>query len=100
MTMNEYLAMADPPVLPLFSTMTIKFSGIENKFKSILLNSVNKVEEVQKQMDRIIEIGTRLTGYNLWFQLDGYDDNEMAENLRFELNQYEHSIKGKRQRRK
>lgn len=94
----EALFLDDCPS-PLFSTMDIKLSEIPTRFNPIIINSVKPLEEVQKRMERIIEIGTRLSGYNLWYQLDGYDDSEMAENFRLELNEYEHALRGKRQKK-
>lgn len=81
---------------PLYTPMTVKFTGVHRKFAQILLNSVDPVEEVQKKMTTILEMGTRLSGYNLWYQLDAYDDRDMAENLRVELNEHEQESKGKK----
>ncbi|CCD26441.1 Swc3p NDAI_0H02670 [Naumovozyma dairenensis CBS 421] len=98
-TIDEYLIREDYPIAPLFSSMTIRLVGIEDKFKPILMNSVNPIDQVTKKMSRILDIGTRLSKYNLWYQLDGYDDSDLAESLRAELNEYEHSLRTKRHRR-
>ena len=65
-----------------------------------MLHSVLPKEEVQERMKRILDIGIRLSGYHLWYQLDGYDDSELAENLRIGLNTYENSMRNKRGPRK
>ena len=84
---------------PLFSSMTVTFSGIHVKFNSIMMNSFDPKEEVRGYMEDVLAVGTRLSGYNLWYQLDGYDDRELAERLRSELNEYEQSLKPKRQKK-
>ena len=88
----------DSPV-PLYTPMTVKLSNIHKKFKPIIMNSVKPVEEVQELMKRIIDRGTKLSGYNLWFQLDAYDDSQLAEELRYELKDYEQGFKSKRQKK-
>lgn len=88
----------DSPV-PLYTPMTVKLSNIHKKFKPIIMNSVKPVEEVQEIMKRIIDRGTKLSGYNLWFQLDAYDDSQLAEELRYELKDYEQGFKSKRQKK-
>ncbi|SCU96600.1 LAMI_0F07096g1_1 [Lachancea mirantina] len=85
--------------VPLYSPLTLKFSNIHKKFAPIIINSVNSVDRVQKLMTKIMKNGTRLSGYNLWFQLDAYDDNELSESLRYELKEYEQGFKSKRQRK-
>ncbi|QLL34039.1 hypothetical protein HG536_0F03640 [Torulaspora globosa] len=83
---------------PLYSPMTVKFTGIHPKFARILLNSVDPAEKVRKAMTTIMEIGTRLSGYNLWYQLDAYDDKDLAEKLRVKLNEHEEESKGRKHR--
>ncbi|QLG73222.1 hypothetical protein HG535_0E03060 [Zygotorulaspora mrakii] len=78
---------------PLYSPMTVKISGIHRKFVPIVLNSVDSLEKTQKEMESIMDIGTRLSGYNLWYQLDAYDDKMLAENLRVGLNEHEQELK-------
>ena len=97
-TVNEGLFLKDCPA-PLFSCMDITISDIPVRFEPIVMNSAKPLEEVQKLMQRILDIGTRLSGYNLWYQLDAYDDMERAEDLRIDLNDYEHSLRGKRQKK-
>ncbi|CAI4054572.1 Swc3p SKDI_01G0620 [Saccharomyces kudriavzevii IFO 1802] len=84
---------------PLYSPMTMKLSGIHKRFNQIIRNSVSPVEEVVREMEKILQIGTRLSGYNLWYQLDGYDDEALSESLRFELNEWEHTMRSKRHKR-
>ncbi|CAL9733965.1 SWR1-complex protein 3 [Monosporozyma servazzii] len=95
---NEIYFLKDCPS-PLFSAITITIKDIPKRFHPIVLNSPNKLEDVQRVMTQILEIGTRLTGYNLWYQLDGYDDANLAEYYRVEANTYENGLKGRRARR-
>ncbi|SCU77550.1 LAFA_0A02234g1_1 [Lachancea sp. 'fantastica'] len=97
---EEYNVFEDPQCPePLYTAMTVKLTNIHKKFQTIMINSVNPADKVRKQMSAILERGTRLTGYNLWFQLDAYDDSELAENLRGELKDYEAGFRSKRQRK-
>lgn len=89
---------ADCPT-PLYTPMTMKLSGIHKRFNQIIRNSVSPMEEVVKEMEKILQIGTRLSGYNLWYQLDGYDDEALSESLRFELNEWEHAMRSRRHKR-
>lgn len=83
---------------PLYTPMTVKFTGIHRKFAGILSNSVDPLEKVQEEMTTIMEIGTRLSGYNMWYQLDAYDDKDLAESLRVKLNAHEEESKGRKHR--
>lgn len=85
--------------IPLYTPMTVKISGIHKRFNQIIQNSVSPMDQVVKEMEKILEIGTRLSGYNLWYQLDGYDDEALSESLRFELNEWEHTMRSKRHKR-
>lgn len=98
---NEQFNVYDDPKCPppSYTPMTVTLSKIPKKFTPIILNSVNPPEKVQAFMSMIIERGQRLTGYNLWFQLDAYEDKDLAEYLRAELNDYEQGFKSKRQRK-
>ncbi|AET38337.1 Swc3p Ecym_2624 [Eremothecium cymbalariae DBVPG len=86
-----------PP--PLYTPMTVTISNIPKKFTPIIMNSINPTEKTQSLMSTIIKRGRRLTGYNLWFQLDAYDDKDLAESLRSELKEYEQGFKSKRQKK-
>ncbi|KAM3163325.1 SWR1-complex protein 3 [Lachancea thermotolerans] len=97
---DDYDIFEDPKAPdPLFTPMTVKFSNIHKKFQPIMTNSVNPAEKVRKRMSNIIERGTRLSGYNLWFQLDAYDDSDLAESLRCDLKDYESGFRSKRHRK-
>lgn len=85
--------------IPLYTPMTVKLKNISKKFKPIIMNSVDSLQDVQQYMSMIINKGTKLSGYNLWFQLDAYDDKELAESLRLELKEYEQGFKSKRQKK-
>ncbi|CDO95695.1 unnamed protein product [Kluyveromyces dobzhanskii CBS 2104] len=84
---------------PLFSPITVKLTGIPKKFSNIIMNSFHPQERVQQYMKSIIDRGNRLSGYNLWYQLDAYDDKELAERLRVGLRDYEQTFKSKRQKK-
>lgn len=84
---------------PLFTPMTVVFSGIHKKFNPIMVHSVEPLEKVRKEMNSILNIGTRLTGYNLWYRLDGYDDKDLAESVRVDLTEHEYDLRGKRQKK-
>lgn len=97
---DDYEIFEDPDAPdPLYTSMTVKFSNIHKKFQPIMINSVNPAEKVQKRMTSIIARGTRLSGYNLWFQLDAYDDTALAESLRCDLKDYEAGFRSKRHRK-
>ncbi|CAI1794383.1 hypothetical protein SEUBUCD646_0A00660 [Saccharomyces eubayanus] len=85
--------------IPLYTPMTVKLSGIHKRFNQIIQNSVSPMDQVVKEMEKILETGTRLSGYNLWYQLDGYDDEALSESLRYELNEWEHTMRSKRHKR-
>ena len=84
---------------PLFSPITLKLTGIPKKFSNIILNSFHPQEKVQQYMKSILDRGSRLSGYNLWYQLDAYDDKDLAESLRVNLRDYEQNFKSKRQKK-
>ncbi|GAV55428.1 hypothetical protein ZYGR_0AV00590 [Zygosaccharomyces rouxii] len=84
---------------PLFTPMTVVFSGIHKKFNPIMVHSVEPLEKVQKEMSGILNIGTKLSGYNLWYRLDGYDDKDLAECVRVDLTEHEYDLRGKRQKK-
>ncbi|CAR29138.1 hypothetical protein ZYGR_0Z00590 [Zygosaccharomyces rouxii] len=84
---------------PLFTPMTVVFSGIHKKFNPIMVHSVEPLEKVQKEMSSILSVGTKLSGYNLWYRLDGYDDKDLAESVRVDLTEHEYDLRGKRQKK-
>ena len=84
---------------PLYTPMTVNFRNIHRKFYPIFLHCVDPIEKVQAIMSSILSTGTRLSGYNLWYQLDGYEDKDLAENLRFELTEHENGLRGKRHKK-
>ncbi|AMD18830.1 HBL072Cp [Eremothecium sinecaudum] len=94
---NVYLDPRCPQ--PLYTPMTVTLSNIHKKFTPIMMNSVNKAEDVRTFMKTILDCGQRLSGYNIWFQLDACDDKDLAESLRAELNDYEQGFKSKRHRK-
>ncbi|KAI5951880.1 SWC3 [Candida jiufengensis] len=85
-----------PPEEPtyIYSSMSFTIHGIPNKFVPIIVNSFESIEKVQAKMEHILKTGTRLTPYQLWYQVDGRLDEELAENIRQELNQEEKKSTG------
>lgn len=84
---------------PMFSSMTITIKDIPKRFHPIMLNSMKPLDNTQKWMKKVIDDGIRLSGYHLWYQLDGYDDSKLAESLRQNLVNYENGLKPKRLRK-
>lgn len=76
---------ADLKPLPHFSAFSFKLMDIEEKYDPIFVNSFHKPDEVLAKMKDILATGTRAPKYLLWYQVDAYDDEELAENLREQL---------------
>ncbi|KAI5958999.1 SWC3 [Candida pseudojiufengensis] len=85
-----------PPEEPTYSYSSVSFTlhGIPSKFVPIFVNSFEPVEKVRVQMEHILKVGTRLAPYQLWYQVDGRLDEDLAENLRVQLNQEEKKFTG------
>ncbi|KAI3405712.2 SWC3 [Candida oxycetoniae] len=85
-----------PPEEPvyLYSSVSFTIHGMPKKFLPILINSVRSVEEVQAKMNHILDVGIRLTPYQLWYQVDGKLDEELAEHTRVELKNEERKMVG------
>ncbi|CAH2354703.1 hypothetical protein CLIB1423_18S01794 [[Candida] railenensis] len=85
-----------PPTEPevKFTALSYTIRGIPARFVPIVTNSAKNLEQVQKRMSRIIENGTRMPNYYLWYQVDGKLDENLAEELRVELNQEEKKMPG------
>ncbi|RCK54969.1 SWR1-complex protein 3 [Candida viswanathii] len=86
----------EPPVEPeyKFSTVSCTIHGIQNKLVPIFVNSVKPLEEVQEKMKHILAVGTRVPSFNLWYQVDGKLDEELAEDIRVQLNLEEKKMTG------
>lgn len=85
-----------PPTEPevKFTALSYTIRGIPARFVPIVTNSAKNLEQVQKRMSRIIENGTRMPNYYLWYQVDGKLDENLAEEIRVELNQEEKKMPG------
>lgn len=85
-----------PPTEPdiKFTCMSFSIRNVPGRFVPILLNSAKPLESVQKNMSNIIAKGTPMSNYYLWYQVDGKQDEALAESLRVELNQEEKKMNG------
>lgn len=75
----------DPKPQPYFTAFSFKIIGVEEKYDPIFLNSFYKPEKVLEIMEEIISTGERAPKYMLWYQVDAYDDEDLAEELREQL---------------
>lgn len=79
---------------PVYSTVTIKLLEVPPHCHTLILNSANPVEDVQKEMQKTFEEGTRQESDYVWYQLDGITDEILAEVLRSNLASLEsHNVK-------
>lgn len=70
----------EPPVR--FTTYSFTLHGIPEKFVPIVVNSMRPMKLVQEKMEKILQIGTRVSSYHLWYQVDAKLDEGVAEDLR------------------
>jgi SWR1-complex protein 3 len=78
---------------PYFSALSFKLYDIDEKYDPIFLNSFHEKEKVFKTMEDIIKNGLRAPKYLLWYQVDAYDDEDLAETLREQLELMENPVK-------
>ena len=85
-----------PPEEPIYSYSSISFTihGIPSKLVPIFVNSFDPVDKVRAKMQHIIETGNRISPYQLWYQVDGKLDADLAESARVSLNQEEKKMSG------
>ncbi|CCG21276.1 hypothetical protein CORT_0A08920 [Candida orthopsilosis Co 90-125] len=85
-----------PPEEPIYSYSSVSFTihGIPNKFVPIFVNSLDSVDKVRAKMEHILETGNRVVPYQLWYQVDGKLDADLAESARVSLNQEEKKMTG------
>ncbi|KAL6937477.1 hypothetical protein ACO0RG_003987 [Hanseniaspora osmophila] len=98
---NQYtlfpLEVLEKGPIPLYSSFTMQLSDIPRKFRPIIINScVQNSQAVKEKMETVIKRGQRLSGYNLWYQIDAYDNEDLGEELRSNIQAYEKSFKYKR----
>lgn len=70
----------EPPVR--FTTYSFTLHGIPEKFVPIVVNSMRPMKLVQEKMEKILKIGTRVSSFHLWYQVDAKLDEGVAEDLR------------------
>ncbi|ODV60617.1 uncharacterized protein ASCRUDRAFT_76015 [Ascoidea rubescens DSM 1968] len=69
----------------IYTPFTFQVLNIPKRFVPILKNSVNKPEEVKEKMKLIFEKGVRTPKCYLWYQIDGFKDEKLGEELRQKL---------------
>lgn len=77
-----------------FTPVSYTIHDISVKFVPIITNSFKPEKEVQEFMKQVLEKGTRTSALNLWYQVDGKLDEELAENVRNELINEEKKLLG------
>lgn len=77
-----------------YTAMSFTIHKVPTRFVPIVANSVNPVEKVQEKMKHILETGTRTSNYYLWYQVDGKQDEALAEKIRVQLHQEEKKLNG------
>lgn len=77
-----------------FTAMSFTIHKVPSRFVPIIANSVNPLNKVQERMKHILEVGTRTSNYYLWYQVDGKQDEALAEKVRVQLHQEEKKLNG------
>jgi SWR1-complex protein 3 len=85
--------------IPYFTAVSFKLSNVSERYDPIFLNSFNKYDEVKAKMEKILKEGIRVPKYYIWYTVDAYRDEALAENLRNELYLVENPPKGKYKKR-
>ncbi|KAM9924051.1 hypothetical protein OXX59_004783 [Metschnikowia pulcherrima] len=73
-----------PPEFPHIKYTTFSFTihNIPARFIPIFINSMKPLDKVQARMEQILKLGTRVTSFYLWYQVDARLDEVFAEDLR------------------
>lgn len=84
------------PVEPTIRYTTYSFTlhNIPLRFAAIVMNSLKPIQQVQERMAHILKVGTRVTSFYLWYQVDARLDERVAENLRNAAVQEEKKMQG------
>lgn len=84
------------PVEPAIRYTTYSFTlhNIPLRFAAIVMNSLKPIQQVQERMAHILKVGTRVTSFYLWYQVDARLDERVAENLRNAAVQEEKKMQG------
>lgn len=77
-----------------YTALSFTLHDVPDKFIPIVLNSMRPMKHVQNKMERILEHGTRVGSFHLWYQVDARLDEKVAERLRYLLNQEERKMQG------
>lgn len=85
-----------PPEMPeiRFTPVSFQLHEIPVKFVPIVTNSFEPAEKVREYMKGVLDRGIRTSSLNLWYQVDGKLDEELAEDIRTELVQEERKMTG------
>lgn len=75
----------DPEPIPYYMPFSFKITNVDDKYDPIFLNSFHKAEETYKMMEQVMKVGVRAPKYLLWYQVDAFDDENLAETLREQL---------------
>lgn len=77
-----------------YTPVTLKLQGIPSRYISIISNSAYPLNEVQSSMSEILKSGIKSSMFYLWYQVDGKVDEQLAEDIRVQLNQEERKMPG------
>lgn len=92
-------AAEDQEPTPYFSAISFTLTNISKRYLPIFHNSFNKYEEVKEKMEKTLKEGIRVPKYFLWYSVDAYEDENLAEALREALYLIENPPKGKNRKR-
>lgn len=96
---KEAKELDEPEPIPYFSAMSFTLTNISKRYLQIFHNSFNKAEDVKEKMEKIMKEGVRVPKYYLWYSVDAYEDENLAESLREALYLIENPPKGKNRKR-
>lgn len=77
-----------------YTTFSFTLHNIPLRFVPIVMNSLKPLDQVQERMAHILKVGTRVTSFYLWYQVDARLDEGVAENLRQAAVQEEKKMQG------
>ncbi len=89
----------DQEPITYFSAMSFTLTNISKRFLTIFYNSFNEPDDVKSRMEKILKEGIRVPKHYLWYSVDAYEDEELAESLREALYLIENPPKGKNRKR-
>ncbi|CAM9010398.1 unnamed protein product [Wickerhamomyces anomalus] len=89
----------DQEPITYFSAMSFTLTNISKRFLTIFYNSFNDPDDVKSRMEKILKEGIRVPKHYLWYSVDAYEDEDLAESLREALYLIENPPKGKNRKR-